>query len=291
MYTYKLKIKKVSGRLNESTRRNGITLRVKSSKNLSKKSLFNKADSYLNEKYGVRLLESEIEDYRRLNDEIMNDEYHDDISNGILSDYGKAKFNRINNNTDDHVNRLMDKIDIDALKEDIAKTIIGYGLQTIDNEVEEQIEIRKIGQSRMVNYPKRNVFSADINIRQKDKLDVREIQNIIGSEANAILRKFESNLRKCNHIRDLKYVIENLSEELDEIGVDYMGVEDYDLYDEFIYERGDVVEIFENYISALRDKIDNIAGRFISYIRNHIKTIILNNPNRNTLVDKIIDNL
>lgn len=60
MYTYKLKINKVKGRLNESIRKNGITLRIKSAKRLSKDKLFEKADSYLNENYGVRLVESTI---------------------------------------------------------------------------------------------------------------------------------------------------------------------------------------------------------------------------------------
>ena len=58
MYTYKLKIKKVQGSLNESVRRNGITLRIKSAKKLSKNTLFEKADSYLNKNYGVRLVEA-----------------------------------------------------------------------------------------------------------------------------------------------------------------------------------------------------------------------------------------
>ena len=58
MYTYKLKINKVKGRLNESVRRNGITLRIKSTKRLSKDKLFEKADSYLNKNYGVRLVEA-----------------------------------------------------------------------------------------------------------------------------------------------------------------------------------------------------------------------------------------
>lgn len=58
MYTYKLKINKVKGRLNESIRRNGITLCIKSTKPLSKNKLFEKADSYLNENYGVRLVEA-----------------------------------------------------------------------------------------------------------------------------------------------------------------------------------------------------------------------------------------
>ena len=58
MYTYKLKIKKVQGSLNESVRRNGITLRIKSPKRLSKNALFEKADSYLNKNYGVRLVEA-----------------------------------------------------------------------------------------------------------------------------------------------------------------------------------------------------------------------------------------
>ena len=60
MYTYKLKIKKVQGSLNESVRRNGITLRIKSAKKLSKNTLFEKADSYLNENYGVRLVEAKF---------------------------------------------------------------------------------------------------------------------------------------------------------------------------------------------------------------------------------------
>ena len=58
MHIYKIKIKKVQGSLNESTRRNGITLRIKSPKRLSKNTLFEKADSYLNENYGVRLVEA-----------------------------------------------------------------------------------------------------------------------------------------------------------------------------------------------------------------------------------------
>lgn len=58
MYTYKIKIKKVQGFLNESLQRTGIALRIKSSKKLSEKSLFEKADEYLNENYGVRLVEA-----------------------------------------------------------------------------------------------------------------------------------------------------------------------------------------------------------------------------------------
>lgn len=63
MYTYKLKINKVQGSLNESVRRNGITLRIKSAKKLSKNTLFEKADSYLNENYGVNLLEGKVNVY------------------------------------------------------------------------------------------------------------------------------------------------------------------------------------------------------------------------------------
>lgn len=58
MYIYKLKINKVQGSLNESVCRNGITLRIKSSKCLTNNNLFEKADSYLNKNYGVRLVEA-----------------------------------------------------------------------------------------------------------------------------------------------------------------------------------------------------------------------------------------
>lgn len=58
MYTYKIKIKKVKGFITESTQSRGMNLTIKSSKKLTNESLFKHADEYLNEKYGVRLVEA-----------------------------------------------------------------------------------------------------------------------------------------------------------------------------------------------------------------------------------------
>lgn len=98
MYTYKLKINKVQGSLNESVRRNGITLRIKSAKKLSKNTLFEKADSYLNENYGVRLVEAKFRPHGspvRISDKrkVRND--RGEITS-ILDDYKKKIINDFN---------------------------------------------------------------------------------------------------------------------------------------------------------------------------------------------------
>lgn len=63
MYTYKVKIKKVKGFITESTQSRGMNLTIKSSKKLTNESLFKHADEYLNENYGVRLVEAKIRPY------------------------------------------------------------------------------------------------------------------------------------------------------------------------------------------------------------------------------------
>ena len=98
MFTYKIKINKVKGRLNESVRRNGITLRIKSAKKLSKNTLFEKADSYLDENYGVRLVEAKFRPHWspvRISDKrkVRNDA--GEITS-ILNDYKKKMINDFN---------------------------------------------------------------------------------------------------------------------------------------------------------------------------------------------------
>ena len=88
MYNYKIKIKKVQGFLNESLQRTGIALRIKSSKKLSEKSLFEKADSYLNENYGVRLVEASFNVRTRRKE-----------NNDTVNDWGRDKTNRMSGNT------------------------------------------------------------------------------------------------------------------------------------------------------------------------------------------------
>ena len=60
MYNYKIKIKKVKGFITESVQKKGMTLKVKSSKKLNENDLFSHVDNYLNEKYGIRLIEASI---------------------------------------------------------------------------------------------------------------------------------------------------------------------------------------------------------------------------------------
>lgn len=63
MYKYKIEIKKVKGFITESTQSRGMNLMIKSSKKLTNESLFKHADEYLNEKYGIRLVEAKFRPY------------------------------------------------------------------------------------------------------------------------------------------------------------------------------------------------------------------------------------
>ena len=60
MFTYKIQVKKIKGFITESVQSQGLNLTIKSKKKMTNESLFEKADDYLNEKYGIRLVEAKF---------------------------------------------------------------------------------------------------------------------------------------------------------------------------------------------------------------------------------------
>lgn len=63
MYTYKIEVKKIKGFITESVQSQGLNLTIKSKKKMTNESLFERADDYLNEKYGIRLVEAKFRPY------------------------------------------------------------------------------------------------------------------------------------------------------------------------------------------------------------------------------------
>lgn len=62
MYTYKIKIMKISGRLNESAGELPKVLSYKSKQKLNERAVFNKALKYIRSKYGVVLEMAAVKD-------------------------------------------------------------------------------------------------------------------------------------------------------------------------------------------------------------------------------------
>ena len=93
MYTYKIKIKKVSGSLNESVLPSKNLL-IKSKKSLSEKDILKEANAYFKKRYGLTVESLDVRD----NDEF--DVLYTTIYKNLKSDNPEADFNSIRPVTD-----------------------------------------------------------------------------------------------------------------------------------------------------------------------------------------------
>ena len=246
MYTYRIKIKKVSGRLNESVLPSKVLV-IKTKTKKSKEDLFLESKKYFKNRYGLTVESILVEASPRIDKDYENELDNDfdfEDSDELGHYYGMhAQKNH-------HTTR--GKVDLKKLRNDIARAILDLNYNQMENSAGEadRLYIDLLGKVSLEtvggeSYPSDNEFHS-----------YYKAEKIYGSPKlkhgeNRYSFDFSTYFGYGSLGVDMKYILEKL---YDKIGDEYEDEESYEAVS-FIYDdvKNEMIEVMESILESSDD--------------------------------------